>query len=204
MTEITHGTLEAFNAGCTSKLNCPNHWASEPTCKQIDLRYRSDYQFRKQIDAGMTPAQILEAERVAEEEAKQALAAAKAAARLRPPKPPKEPKPRRIRETKGIIGPDGLIHGTMHGYKRCKGECPATDHGLQSCGDLGRAWARENWASKYKTKPKRVAKHGTESGYTGFKCRSGCPGGVDGVPCSQAASAKASARHQAKKAKAAA
>jgi len=82
MITLTHGTLEAFNAGCTSKLNCPNHWAGEPTCKQIDLRYRSDYQFRKQIDAGMTPAQILEAERAAGAEAKAAAIVAKNAAVL--------------------------------------------------------------------------------------------------------------------------
>lgn len=147
---IPHGTLTGHASGCRSDATCPMTHENQRTCKQIDVLYRGDYRFRKQIDAGLTPAQILEAERAAEAEAKEARIAARIAA-AQPKTPTKRVRrPSVTRATKGVLGPDGYVHGTGAGYRRCKDPigCPAVDAGLQSCLVVGREIALESWRKR--------------------------------------------------------
>lgn len=55
-----HGTPEGFANGCRGS-HCPAPMA----CRDVHARYQGDYGFRKKLDAGMTPAEILESERPA-------------------------------------------------------------------------------------------------------------------------------------------
>lgn len=52
-----HGTPNGYNLGCHGS-HCP----SAIPCRDVHTRYRGDWAFRKQVDAGMTPAQIIEQE----------------------------------------------------------------------------------------------------------------------------------------------
>ncbi|MFJ4173366.1 hypothetical protein [Microbacterium sp. NPDC089696] len=56
-----HGTPEGFKNGCRG-----GHCPAEVSCRTVHTRYAGDFTFRRQIDAGMTPEQIVEAERAAE------------------------------------------------------------------------------------------------------------------------------------------
>lgn len=62
-----HGTVAGFQKGCRSAA-CP----APVSCRTVHTRYQGDYGFRRAIDAGMTPAQIVTAEREAVEAAKAA------------------------------------------------------------------------------------------------------------------------------------
>ncbi|WP_136053457.1 hypothetical protein [Microbacterium sp. K5D] len=57
-TTYPHGTPEGFMNGCRGS-RCPAPMA----CRDVHTRYNGDYAFRRQINAGMTPAEIIAAEK---------------------------------------------------------------------------------------------------------------------------------------------
>lgn len=63
-TTYPHGTIEGFQDGCNTA-HCP----ADVSCKTVFTRFNGDYAFRRQINAGMTPAQIVAAERKQAQEA---------------------------------------------------------------------------------------------------------------------------------------
>jgi hypothetical protein len=67
-----HGTAEGFAKGCRGS-HCP----TPVTCREVYARYQGDYAFRRQIDAGASPAQIVAAEQEAADAAKAAARAAR-------------------------------------------------------------------------------------------------------------------------------
>lgn len=66
-TTYPHGTIEGFQGGCNTA-HCP----AEVSCRTVHTRYVGDYAFRRQLNAGMTPAQIVAAEQKQAQEAAQA------------------------------------------------------------------------------------------------------------------------------------
>lgn len=94
-TTFPHGSPDGFTAGCHGA-HCP----APVACRDVYRRYNGDWSFRKKIDAGATPVDIVaeeaERERVAAEEER--AARRKAKARQRPksqPKPKRSTYPRR-------------------------------------------------------------------------------------------------------------
>lgn len=75
-TTYPHGTIEGFQGGCNTA-HCP----AEVSCRTVHTRYVGDWAFRRQINAGMTPAEIVAAE---EEQAREAAEADLTAKRARP------------------------------------------------------------------------------------------------------------------------
>lgn len=198
-----HGSPHRFGADCRTDRQCPNYGTRLPTCAQAALKYRGDWEYIKQVDAGLTPAEIVDAaEAVAAETAR--VAVEQRAART-PAKPKRKPQPKRATTTfvtKGVIGPDGRVHGTIAGYKRCKDPdgCPAVTAGLKSCLVVGREAGRANYVPTGTRR--KVAVHGTASGYAKYKCRDrqACPAAVaGGMSCGEATSIAGAARHKAKK-----
>lgn len=66
-TTYPHGTIEGFQDGCNTA-HCP----AGVSCRTVHTRYVGDYAFRRQINAGMTPAEIVAAEQKQAQEAAQA------------------------------------------------------------------------------------------------------------------------------------
>ncbi|KQQ65053.1 hypothetical protein ASF63_13865 [Microbacterium sp. Leaf320] len=73
-----HGTKTGFQSGCHGS-HCPGAM----TCRDVHTRYQGDYGFRKLIDAGVTPEQIIDQERRAAKAAEEAARAALTAKRSR-------------------------------------------------------------------------------------------------------------------------
>ncbi|MFJ2506304.1 hypothetical protein [Microbacterium sp. NPDC087592] len=71
-----HGTIEGFQGGCNTA-HCP----AEVSCRTVHTRYVGDWAFRRQVNAGMTPAEIVATE---EEQAREAAEADLTAKRARP------------------------------------------------------------------------------------------------------------------------
>ena len=73
-TTYPHSTVEGFQGGCNTA-HCPG----EVSCRTVHTRYVGDWAFRRQVNAGISPAEIVAAEqRQAQEAAAAALAAKKA------------------------------------------------------------------------------------------------------------------------------
>lgn len=53
-TTYPHGTVEGFENGCTT-----GHCPGEVSCKTVFTRYMGDWAFRRQINEGVTPAEII-------------------------------------------------------------------------------------------------------------------------------------------------
>jgi hypothetical protein len=201
-----HGTPAGFDAGCRSAA-CSGAYLSGITCRDAKRRYVGDWTFRRRVDAGMTPRDIVQLE-AAEAEAETlarvaaraaALAAAKAEAKAakaagRTPRIPKV-KTSKPRRTIGAYAPDGKIHGSLTGYRNgCTNPemCPGPSLGVPTCTEAARKRRREDaqaWRDRHRDNPRPAAKHGTSSGYQRFKCRSrtDCPAVAEGgISCGQA------------------
>lgn len=63
-TTYPHGTIEGFQGGCNTA-HCP----AEVSCRTVHTRYVGDWAFRRQINAGMTPTEIVAAEQKQAQEA---------------------------------------------------------------------------------------------------------------------------------------
>ncbi|MBE7953600.1 hypothetical protein ILP86_04600 [Microbacterium sp. R1] len=74
--DYPHSTVEGFHGGCNTA-HCP----AEVSCRTVHTRYVGDWAFRRQVNAGQTPAEIVAAE---EEQAREAARADLAAKRARP------------------------------------------------------------------------------------------------------------------------
>ncbi|WP_147251258.1 hypothetical protein [Microbacterium sp. H6] len=75
-TTYPHSTVEGFQGGCNTA-HCP----AEVSCRTVHTRYVGDWAFRRQVNAGKTPAEIVAAE---EEEARETARADLKAKRARP------------------------------------------------------------------------------------------------------------------------
>ncbi|MFJ6429691.1 hypothetical protein [Microbacterium maritypicum] len=73
-TTYPHGTAEGFMNGCRGS-HCPAPMA----CRDVHTRYNGDFAFRRQINAGATPVEIVAAEEEQAREAARAELAAKKA-----------------------------------------------------------------------------------------------------------------------------
>lgn len=154
-----HGTPAGFDAGCRSGA-CSGAVLSGITCRDAKRRYVGDWTFRRRVDAGMAPAEILaleaaevEAERVARAAAKAAaLAAARAEAKAAKAavRKPRVPYIRELKTPRRVIGayaPDGTIHGTVTGYRNgCKRPdvCPGPSLGVPTCTEARRERGRRD------------------------------------------------------------
>lgn len=98
-TTFPHGTHRGYAAGCHGA-HCP----APITCRDVRRRYAGDWSFRKQIDAGMTVQEILDAE-TAQERAEAEAKAARAARRAARPKPRPTAKPKRVVYPRVTVGP---------------------------------------------------------------------------------------------------
>lgn len=80
ITDLTfpHGTADGFRGGCNT-----NHCPSEVSCRTVHTRWVGDYAFRRQINAGMTPIEIVNLERKQAQEAAHAAQEAEKAERAR-------------------------------------------------------------------------------------------------------------------------
>jgi hypothetical protein len=187
---MTHGTPDGFDQGCRTDVSCVNHRTHLMTCREASIRYRGDYAYQKAVDAGTATT---EREVFSKPERPKVPKAPKIGSKPSSPRAKAEPRATTARPTKGIIGPDGFVHGTPSGYMRgCPDHCPAVDAGLPSCTDAAKARWRKAAAkarADRKGKARPSARHGTTSGYQQFKCRSrtDCPAVAEGrVSCGQA------------------
>lgn len=106
LASIEHGTIDGYRAGCHGSRNS---CGAPYSCAEVYTRFQGDWGFRRRVEAGETPAAIIEAEiadaaAVRERDKAAALAAkrsaaadhAKRAARKTTPRKPKEVKPPRV------------------------------------------------------------------------------------------------------------
>ena len=123
-----HSTVQGYQDGCRGR-SCPGKQANGISCAGVFVRYQGDFRWRRRLDAGETPAQIIAAE-----------AAEAAAVVVKPPKPKKKGRPAGERKARG------KTHGTPWRYQQgCHtDDCPATP----TCGEVGRAYFRERRARK--------------------------------------------------------
>jgi hypothetical protein len=127
---IDHGTPAGNRAGCTSRLLCPNHRTSLPTCADARIRFAGDYLYRQRVERGYSAVDIL----ILEQADAQRLTVARVAVRVRS-------EPRATRSPNGV-----LVHGTPYGYKLgCNNPatCPAALDGERSCTDANRSRMKE-------------------------------------------------------------
>jgi hypothetical protein len=198
-----HGTPQAYNEGCRGA-NCAHHGTDLMTCTEAATRYAGDYQYRKQVDAGTATA----AKEVFAKPVKVKVVRVPVVKAPRPVKPPKPPKPVRVPKPKPVKAPRPpkppkpvkvartykanraprvLIekpHGTTQRQRRdCEGDCPNEE----PCRVKNMRIRNEHKALR-KIKPFPEGKHGTLAGYSdGCHKASPCPGGADGLTCTQAA-----------------
>jgi|GEM_PF-4431493 len=135
-----HSTPEGYRMGCRGRA-CPGLAENGITCADATSRYHGDYGFRKKVDAGMSPAEIVAAEKaevkavpkpkpaaklVVEPLSDEALLAAEAVDVEEVPESPEVP---------GASVPYEK-HGTPKGYYsgcRLKGACPGVERAGKSC-----------------------------------------------------------------------
>lgn len=65
--DYPHGTAQGYRDGCHGS-HCP----SEVTCRTVHTRYNGDWAFRRQIESGMTPHEIVTIEHAQAQEAEEA------------------------------------------------------------------------------------------------------------------------------------
>ncbi len=156
-----HSTKEGYKAGCRGRA-CPGIEDNGISCADAYARYQGDYGFRKKVDAGMTPSEIMAAEAapVAEKprpkpkaapkptvqplsaEARAAVESEAAAAENSAQEAP-EPEP-----TKEIPLEN---HGTTKGYKagcRLRDKCPGIETVGKSCTQAIAEYQRDAKAAK--------------------------------------------------------
>ncbi len=84
---------------------------------------------------------------------------------------------------------DRIEHGTVIGYQlgcRDDATCPEAIAGRESCTEARRRY-HADYMAKRRAKPDHRIKHGTAAGYQlGCHDRAQCPGGADGLSCSDA------------------
>lgn len=143
-----HGTKEGYARGCRGG-SCIGVMEVGISCSTAQTRYQGDYGFRKRVDAGWTPAEIVAADREDAAKAAEARAVAKK-------KPTRKPSPLRSAPVVDVVAPDTRAerapakefpHGTHAGYQRgCRDDaCPRGENGL-TCREARRAYDRDRKA----------------------------------------------------------
>lgn len=143
-----HGTKEGYAQGCRGG-SCIGVMEVGISCSTAQTRYQGDYGFRKRVDAGMSPAEIVAADREEAAAAAEARAAARSEARRSKPKPsPLRSAPVVAPDTRAERAPaKEFPHGTHAGYQRgCRDDaCPRGENGL-TCREARRAYDRDRKA----------------------------------------------------------
>lgn len=139
-----HSTPEGYRSGCQGHA-CPGIADNGISCADSFARYQGDYGFRKKVDAGMSPKEIVAAERAAQSAGSEKLDGKPK------PRPVKKPTAQPLSEeaqaaidaaTVETVGeaPAKEIplekHGTPKGYYlgcRLKDECPGVERVGKSC-----------------------------------------------------------------------
>jgi hypothetical protein len=149
-----HGTIEGHRLGCKTGA-CPGK-ASElgDSCRQANIRYHGDWEYRKAVDAGLPlPPMVRDKPKGSKLKAatssiivEPTIDVASTVAPLPAEKPKLAPKAEPVKKVRAT-----WQHGTAWGFQKgCKvdAECPAAIAGGQSCGDVARAYWRDQQAKK--------------------------------------------------------
>lgn len=140
--EFPHGTKDGFQQGCKTNPMCSNDGITAQTCKEAAAHYRSDFQYKKLVDGGMS-----------EHDAFQQMFAEDSAPVVAP-----KPKPRaRTKEfdeavdaARVAVKPARKVaaHGTTSGYSAgCRNNCPGDENGV-TCRQAVAAYQREKKAER--------------------------------------------------------
>jgi len=178
--DFPHSTHEGYELGCRSNGGCEGK--DLITCNEAHRRYISDYSFQRMVLAGMTPAEIIAADNA------DAIAAAVTS---------KAERMKLVYSSRGKRELKPLEHGTFQMFNRgCSTDdaCPNEE----TCRMVYNAHKRAE-RRKQGMKPRKMAAHGTMGGYKSFPCRdqTTCPA-PNGITCTQAATADATARKRAR------
>jgi hypothetical protein len=134
-----HSTPQGYKAGCQGR-SCPGTADNGISCADSFARYQGDYGFRKKVDAGMSPKEIVAAERAAT-----TVAAPKPKPVAKPTADPLSEEARaEVDAAVAVIVDDAPAqkeipldkHGTPKGYYlgcRLKDECPGVELVGKSC-----------------------------------------------------------------------
>jgi hypothetical protein len=121
-----HATIEGHELGCVGNI-CPGKHQYGWSCADARTRYNGDYQWRMWVLAGMTPADIVDAQIAEVMVAREQRAAVRAAVKAAKRKQDRRLGPR----TPAPIGRPAkpFTHGTIQGYRsgcRTDADCPNT------------------------------------------------------------------------------
>jgi hypothetical protein len=134
-----HSTPQGYKAGCQGR-SCPGAVDNGISCADSFARYQGDYGFRKKVDAGMSPKEIVAAERAAT-----TVAAPKPKPVAKPTAEPlSEEAQAEVEAAVAVVADDAPAqkeipldkHGTPKGYYlgcRLKDECPGVENVGKSC-----------------------------------------------------------------------
>lgn len=161
-----HGTREGYERGCRGAA-CPGREEFGLTCEQARTRYAGDFGYRRLVDAGKSPVEIVAADRVRQEQDRAAARRQEATvveekSKVKPVARPKLPAPVPVPEVPDYVlaavelpadererleqERDEGRHGTYAGYiKGCRlgPQCPSKLLGGMSCLDASNAYSRD-------------------------------------------------------------
>lgn len=197
-----HSTREGYEAGCRGSA-CLGKLENGFSCSEAAVRYAGDYGYRKRVEAGMTPAEIADADaadRAAAAPAGKAKAKAKPSLKERAERAATAPFPAAERER--VIAPKpvpadvtsvvevAVIDAAAVGGPEEVALGALVDEGLSRAGAAVSAAVDDLVAESVKPKRGRAPgsiEHGTAYGYQ-RGCRDGlvCPKNADGVSCHEA------------------
>ena len=114
-----HATIQGYNLGCVGTI-CEGRDKFGWTCADANRRYVGDYQWRKWITDGLTPAQIIDRLQVEQVAARERIAAERVRVKAVQRKPAR---------THSHTGPREEKHGTPQRYRQgCYSDCPNTEY----------------------------------------------------------------------------
>lgn len=163
---IPHGSPAGYEAGCRTRSSCP-HGDLSPwvTCAEASVRRRSDYRmWQLPLDQPIPRSGTVD----------------------------DAPRAPQAQEASGA-DTDLDAHGTLGGYRRgCHRDrlCPNWTIGRTTCAGARREYIRDYRERRFRSEGHSIT-HGTPYGYyLGCRDRRTCPGGADGVTCSDAQAAR--------------
>ncbi|MCU1418701.1 MAG: hypothetical protein JWP32_2875 [Schumannella sp.] len=135
-----HSTKEGYDAGCRGS-GCPGALDHGFSCAQAFQRFNGDYGYRKKVEAGMSPSEI-----VAAEGAHAPAVVEKSAAKPQPQTKP-QPEPTALAaDAEPAAGAAAFPHGTAKGYgKGCHdgNTCPRSPATGRTCRQAYTEYQRE-------------------------------------------------------------
>lgn len=144
--EFPHGTKAGFEQGCKTNPMCSNDGITAQTCKEAAAHYRSDFQYKKLVDGGMSEHDAFQ-QMYAEDSAPVVAPKPKPRARA---KEFDEPIPEAVDTAPVAATPARKVaaHGTTSGYSAgCRDNCPGNENGV-TCRQAVAAYQREKKAER--------------------------------------------------------